>query len=87
MTYVDDIVNGIVTIVESKERHLIVNITTEESVSVLDMVKYAKEITNNNTKVVHIKDRDGQIYKEVILSSKLQSMGWIPKMSFYEGMK
>ena len=43
MTYVDDIVNGIVTIVESKERHLIVNITTEESVSVLDMVKYTKK--------------------------------------------
>ena len=87
MTYVDDIVSGIVTIVESKQIHLIVNITTEESVSVLDMVKYAKEITNNNTNVVHIKDREGQIYKEVILSSKLQSMGWIPKTSFYEGMK
>ena len=51
------------------------------------MVKYAKEITNNNTEVVHIKDREGQIYKEVILSSKLQSMGWIPKTSFYSGMK
>ena len=43
MTPVDDMANGMATIVESKERHLIVNITTEESVSVLDMVKYAKE--------------------------------------------
>ena len=44
MTYVDDIVNGIVTITESDKKYLVVNITTEETVSVLDMVKYAKEI-------------------------------------------
>lgn len=86
MTYVDDIVNGIVTITESDKKYLIVNITTEETVSVLDMVKYAKEITQNDTRVVHVKDRDGQIYKEVILSKRLQSMGWRPQTTFYDGM-
>jgi nucleoside-diphosphate-sugar epimerase len=86
MTYVDDIVNGIVTITESDKKYLIVNITTEETISVLDMVKYAKEITQNDTRVVHVKDRDGQIYKEVILSKRLQSMGWRPQTTFYDGM-
>jgi UDP-glucose 4-epimerase len=87
MTYVDDIVNGIVTITESDKKYLIVNITTEETVSVLDMVKYAKEITQNNTRVIRVEDRDGQIYKEVILSQRLQSMGWRPQIKFYDGMK
>lgn len=87
MTYVDDIVNGIVTITESDKKELIVNITTEETVSVLDMVKYAKDITQNDTRVVHVEDRDGQIYKEVILSQKLQSMGWTAQTKFYDGMK
>jgi UDP-glucose 4-epimerase len=87
MTYVDDIVNGIVTITESDKKYLVVNITTEETVSVLDMVKYAKEITQNDTKVVRVEDRDGQIYKEVILSQKLQSMGWKAQTKFYDGMK
>ena len=49
MTYVDDIVNGIVTIAETDKKYLVINITTEETVSVLDMVKYAKEITQNLT--------------------------------------
>ncbi len=87
MTYVDDIVNGIVTITESDKKELIVNITTEEIISVLDMVKYAKDITENDTRVVHVEDRDGQIYKEVILSQKLQSMGWTAQTKFYDGMK
>ena len=87
MTYVDDIVNGIVTITESDKKYLVVNITTEETVSVLDMVKYAKEITQNDTRVIHVDDRDGQIYKEVILSRKLQSMGWTAQTKFYDGMK
>ena len=87
MTYVDDIVNGIVTITESDKKYLVVNITTEETVSVLDMVKYAKEITQNNTRVIRVEDRDGQIYKEVILSQRLQSMGWRPQIKFYDGMK
>jgi UDP-glucose 4-epimerase len=87
MTFVDDIVSGIVTITESESKPLIVNVTTEETVSVLDMVRMAKEITGNDTKVVHVTDRKGQIYKEVILSKVLQSMGWKPKNTFFEGMK
>lgn len=87
MTYVDDIVNGIITIAESKPKFTIVNVTTEESVSVLDMIKYAKNVTGNDVKCVNIEDRNGQIYKEVIHSRRLQSLGWKWKTSFEEGMR
>ena len=87
MTYVDDIVNGIITIAESEPKFTIVNVTTEESVSVLDMIKYAKNVTGNDVKCVNIEDRNGQIYKEVIHSRRLQSLGWKWKTSFEEGMR
>ncbi len=87
MTYVDDIVNGIITIAESEPKFTIINITTEESVSVLDMIQYAKNVTGNHVKCVHIKDREGQIYKEVIHSKRLQSLGWNWKTSFEQGIK
>ena len=87
MTYVDDIVNGIITIVESEPKFTIVNVTTEESVSVLDMIKYAKNVTGNDVKCVNIEDRNGQIYKEVIHSKRLQSLGWKWKTTFEEGMR
>ena len=87
MTYVDDIVNGIITIAESEPKFTIVNVTTEESVSVLDMIKYAKNVTGNDVKCINIEDRNGQIYKEVIHSKRLQSLGWKWKTSFEEGMR
>jgi len=87
MTYVDDIVSGIVTITESEPKFTIINVTTEESVSVLDMIQYAENVTGNHVKCVHIKDREGQIHKEVIHSKRLQSLGWNWKTSFEEGMK
>jgi len=87
MTYVDDIVNGIITIAESDPKFTIVNVTTEEAVSVLDMIKYAKNVTGNDVKCVNIEDRNGQIYKEVIHSKRLQSLGWKWKTTFEEGMR
>ena len=87
MTYVDDIVSGIVTITESEPKFTIINVTTEESVSVLDMIQYAKNVTGNDVKCVHIKDREGQINKEVIHSKRLQSLGWNWKTSFEQGMR
>ena len=87
MTYVDDIVNGIITIAESGPKFTIVNVTTEESVSVLDMIKYAKNVTGNDVKCINIEDRNGQIYKEVIHSKRLQSLGWKWETSFEEGIR
>jgi len=87
MTHVDDIVHGIVTLTENEPKYDVVNITTEESVSVLDMIRISKELTGNSVETIHISDRKGQIHKEVILSRRLQEFGWKPKYSFYEGMK
>ena len=86
LTYVDDIVSGIVTLVETQPKYDVVNITTEEIVSVLDMVRHAELVTGNKVKKVNISDREGQIHKEVILSKRLQSLGWKAQTSFAEGM-
>jgi len=87
MTYVDDIIDGIITILENDPKYTIINITTEEITSVIDMINISKKITVNNTECEHIKDREGQIYKEEIHSKRLQSLGWKPKTLFEEGMK
>lgn len=87
LTYVDDIVSGIVTLTENKPKYTIVNITTEEITSVNTMVKIAKNLTNNNIKIKHINDRDGQIYNEEIHSKRLQEFGWKAETNFIDGMK
>ena len=86
-TYVDDIVSGIVTLIENKPKYTIVNITTEEITSVNTIVKIAKDLTNNNIEIKHINDRDGQIYQEEIHSKRLQEFGWKATTNFKDGMK
>ena len=86
LTYVDDIVNGIITILENKPKYTIINITTEEINSVLNMIDVIKKCTGKDIKCVNVKDREGQIYKEVIYSKRLQSLGWKAETNFEEGI-
>ena len=86
LTYIDDIVSGIVTIIESKPKYTVVNVTTEEVTTVLEMVDIAKKITKNDVECIHIKDREGQIYKEDISNKRLRNLGWVPKFTFKKGM-
>lgn len=87
MTYVDDIVNGIVTIAVNDPKYTIINITTEEIVSVKEMVELAKDLTGNDVPVINVNDRPGQIYEEIIQSRRLQELGWKPLTTFKDGMK
>ena len=86
MTYIDDIVNGIITIFENKPKYTIINITSEEITSVLDIVNHAKLLTGNDVPCINVKDRQGQIHKEIISSKRLQSLGWECKTTFREGI-
>ena len=86
MTYVDDIVNGIITILENEPKYTVINVTTEEITSVFDMINISKNITGNNVECEHIKDRESQIYEEMIHSKRLQSLGWKAETTFKDGM-
>lgn len=86
-TFVDDIVSGIVKIVESDARYPIVNVTCEEAVSVLQIADLAMDVTGKKVPIEHVKDRPGQILKEHISNARLRSLGWTPQTSFAEGMK
>ena len=86
LTYVDDIINGIVVIMNNEPKYDIINITTEETISVNDMIKITGSIINKDFKTFNVEDRPGQIYKELILSTRLQELGWKPQVSFNEGI-
>lgn len=50
------------------------------------MIDVIKKCTGKDVKCVHVKDREGQIYKEVIHSKRLQSLGWKTETNFKEGI-
>jgi UDP-glucose 4-epimerase len=87
LTFVDDIVSGIITIAESEPKYTIINVTTENTISVNQMVGLVKKVTGTNPRVKHIKDRDGQIYKEDISNQRLRSFGWEPLFNNDKGFE
>ena len=87
LTFVDDIVSGIITITEAEPKYTIINVTTEEVVSVNQMVELTKKVTGKNALVRNIKDREGQIYKEQISNKRLRSLGWEPLFTAEKGFE
>lgn len=87
-THVSDIVSGLVSVLESGVKNEIINITTEEEVSVSDMAQLAKSLTGSNSEIVRIVDRPGQIHKEEIRATKAERLlGWRANVKFVDGMR
>lgn len=87
-TYIDDIVDGILSLFKSGIENEIVNITTEEEISVLKMAKMIKEIANSQSEIIFTPQRPGQIFKEQISAKKAKNLfGWRAKTSFKEGLQ
>lgn len=86
-TYVDDIVSGILTVLQNKEPYYsAVNISTDVPVSVLDVAEAAMATVGQRVDVIHTPDRPGQILREYIDNSRLCKMGWRPSRSFQQGV-
>ncbi|MDO8600854.1 MAG: NAD-dependent epimerase/dehydratase family protein [bacterium] len=86
-THVSDIVEGTARVVDSGVTNEIINITTEEEVSVNEMAHLALSLTGSNSKIIHIADRPGQIHKEEIRAAKAERLlGWKAKTKFADGL-
>lgn len=93
LTYIDDTVDGIVAALEHSEVvNEIINISTQEELSVLDWVEIINDecskITGQRVPVEFVGDRKGQTFKEQINVAKAKRLlGWEPKVSFREGIQ
>ncbi|MBD3282648.1 MAG: NAD-dependent epimerase/dehydratase family protein, partial [Candidatus Portnoybacteria bacterium] len=88
LTYVDDLVDGCIAVLNSDIENEIINLTTEEEVSVLDIIDHVKKLTKTKSEIKYIGQRPGQIWEEKIKATKAKKLaGWEAKHSFEEGMK
>jgi len=89
LTYIDDLVDGIVAIINSEISNQTFNVSTEEEKSVNDLVQIIKESMGKpKWPVKHISDRKGQIFKEQISSKKAKKLvSWKAKTTLKQGIK
>ncbi len=88
LTDVRDITAGLVAVLERGVTNEIINLTTEEEVSVRAMASLARDIAGSASEIVFVPDRHGQILKEEILAKKADRLlGWKAEVAFADGLR
>jgi nucleoside-diphosphate-sugar epimerase len=88
LTYIDDLVDGMVMLFESNLFLREINLSTEESISAISMAKRIKKLTKSKSPIVFIPQRPGQTFKEEIDASKAKNkFGWKTKTPFNKGLE
>lgn len=88
LTYVDDLVDGCIAVLNKGLENEIVNLTTEEETSVLDIIESVKKLASAKSEISFIEQRPGQVFKEAINASKARKLiGWSAKHSFKKGLQ
>ena len=85
-THVDDVANGIMCILESKQNGVF-NIAGEEEVSVLKLIDVLAGIAKKTARLRFVEDRFGQIRRSNISSNGLRRLGWTPKFTLEQGLR
>ena len=88
-TYIEDLVEGIVAVAEHPEaKQQVINLTSEESVSVIRMARDIKAALRSSSEIVHGPDRRYQTYHENPAVQKArQLLGWKARTSWEDGIK
>lgn len=86
-TYIDDVVDGIIIIATTPAKYTVVNVTTEDEKSVLDVVDQVELVTGKLAIIEWREDRSYQIKKEQISNRRLRELGWKQSYTFQEGVK
>lgn len=90
MTYVDDVIDGMVAPLLKKEAAVgeVFNISIAERTTVLQMAEGVKKVTGSQSEIIFLPKRPHDTMKEDVDVSKAKEyLGWEAKISFAEGLK
>lgn len=88
--HIEDLTDGIIRATQrfNDVKGQIFNLCGIEQTSVIDTIDVAEKIIGKKAVTEHRSDRYGQTFKEHIsIENARKHLGWIPKWSFYEGMR
>lgn len=87
-TYIDDVVEAIITTLELKSLNTEINIGTSEETSINQVANLISKITGKDIKTIHVDSQSVDGIKRRCLDNKLafKKIGWKPKTSFHDGL-
>ena len=89
LMYVDDTVDAFLTMgMDEKAIGEAVNFGTGKDTKIIDLAKKIIEISESNSKIIHLQPRPSEVMRLCCNNSKAKNLfGWQPKISLEEGLK
>ncbi len=85
--YIDDLVSGLIMVLETGKSGEIYNLGSKSEISIIDLAKLIIKITKSKNKIKFIK-RPAHDHKRRLPSlAKIEKLGWKPKAGLNEGLK
>ena len=85
-THVDDVALAIMIIAEQWPEDIVYNVANPQPKSVIELVDMIRELSGKDLEIRHIDDRIGQIYCSSIDVSRMESLGWTPRINLVSGV-
>jgi UDP-glucose 4-epimerase len=92
-TYVDDIADGVITVMEKGEKGMAYNIGNNQPTTMSELAKLAKEATKSKSDIIisgygkETRLREREIEYRIPDISKMAAIGWKPKIMIKEGIQ
>ena len=88
LVYITDLVEGIVTVMDRPAgQNKIINLAGAQPISVIKMASDIRRLVNSSSKIVHVADRQHQIFHEYSSIEKaLKLLQWQPRTTWAEGL-
>ncbi|HLG25027.1 MAG TPA: NAD-dependent epimerase/dehydratase family protein [Candidatus Nanoarchaeia archaeon] len=92
-SYVEDIADGVLTVIEKGKRGEAYNIGNNKPTTILELAETVKEITKSKSEIVKVgfgnesRLKEREVEYRVPEISKMKSLGWQPKILVNEGIR
>lgn len=85
--YVDDLADACVFMMERYEENRPINIGTGKDISIMNLAGKIKEIVGFEGEIIFDTSKPDGTYRKVLDITRLEIMGWKPKVDFEEGIR
>jgi len=85
--HVDDLADACVFLMQNYEKNDAVNIGSSEEVTIAELSQLIKKITGYSGELQHDSSKPDGVMRKLLDSSRINNLGWKPKISLEEGIR